>query len=193
MRTREEIQRTRKSIDKKLAEYSNLKSQYKKEEEELEKTETTLSNLNEAQSIAQAVAQAVQQQAHNQIAGVVTKCLETVFDEPYRFKICFEQKRGRTEARLAFERDGLEVDPLTASGGGMVDVAAFALRLSCILLSKPQLRKVIILDEPFKFVSRGYQKNVRKMLESLSKDLGIQIIFVTHIPELETGKVIELE
>jgi DNA repair exonuclease SbcCD ATPase subunit len=146
----------------------------------------------EAQKVVQLVAQTVQQKAHDRIAGVVSRCLEAVFDEPYEFKINFEQKRGRTEASLVFVREGLSVDPLTASGGGVVDVAAFALRLSCLLLARPPLRRTVVLDEPFRFVSEGYRPRVRQMLEQLSKELEVQFVVVTHDEAYKTGKVIEL-
>jgi ABC-type molybdenum transport system ATPase subunit/photorepair protein PhrA len=76
--------------------------------------------------------------------------------------------------------------------GGVVDVASFVLRLSCLMLSKPPLRRLIVLDEPFKFVSVEYRDNVRAMLEKLAKDFKIQFIMVTHIEELITGKVVRL-
>jgi len=66
------------------------------------------------------------------------------------------------------------------------------LRLSCMMLSKPKLRRLLVLDEPFKFVSLNYQERVREMLETLSKRLNIQIIMVTHINKLVTGKEVEL-
>lgn len=163
-----------------------------KEEKELKKNEQGLKRAQDAQEILQHLAQAVQQQAHRKISEVVSSCLSTVFEDPYEFKIEFERKRGRTEAQLRFVRQDLDVDPLSASGGGMVDVAAFALRVACLMLHRPRLSKVVILDEPFKFVSAQYRDNVREMLEGLAKDLGVQIVMVTHIDELETGKVIEL-
>lgn len=146
----------------------------------------------EAQKIAQLVAQTVQQQAHERIASTVSRCLAAVFDRPYKFKIIFEQKRGRTEARLVFERDGNELDPLSASGGGVVDVAAFALRLAALLLTRPPLRRVLVLDEPFRFVSVQYRERVRDLLEQLSDELGVQLIMVTHIEDFEVGTVIRL-
>ena len=48
------------------------------------------------------------------------------------------------------------------------------------------------MDEPFKFVSEEYRENVRVLLEQLSKEMSIQFIFVTHIQELVTGKVVKL-
>lgn len=160
--------------------------------EGLKEEEDYYARAQEAQEVLQRVAQAVQQKAHEKIAGVVSTCLSTVFDDPYEFKIEFERKRGKTEARLRFTRRGLEVDPLTAAGGGVVDVAAFALRAACLMLHRPRLTKLLVLDEPFKFVSADYRDNVRKMLEGLAKDLGLQIILVTHIDELESGKIISL-
>lgn len=173
--------------------FDHLKQTISKEEKELDKADKRLKRTQDAQEILQLLAQAVQQQAHRKISEVVSSCLSTVFgEEAYQFHIEFERKRGRTEASLRFLRGDLNVDPLTASGGGAVDVGAFALRAACLMLHRPRLSKVIVLDEPFKFVSAQYRENVREMLEGLAKDLGMQIVQVTHIQELETGKVIEL-
>lgn len=130
---------------------------------------------------------------HDHIALVVSRCLEAVFDDPYEFRILFDKKRGKTEARLAFVRNGQEVSPTDAAGGGVVDVAAFALRLACLMTAQPPVRKVLILDEPFRFVSAGYRDRVRTMLETVSKEMGVQIVMVTHAEELQAGKTIDLD
>jgi ABC-type molybdenum transport system ATPase subunit/photorepair protein PhrA len=173
--------------------HEHLVRTQKTEERKLEQACQTLCYAQQAQDVLQHLAQAIQQQAHSRIASVVTSCLRTVFGEQaYEFKIEFDRKRGRTEARLRFLRGELEVDPLTASGGGMVDVAAFALRAACLMLHRPHLRRLLVLDEPFRFVSAEFQDNVRQMLEGLAKDLEMQIIMVTHNEAYETGNVIRL-
>lgn len=163
-----------------------------REGQELAKTLTRSRQAQDAQELLQHLAQAVQQQAHQRISEVVSSCLAAVFDDPYEFKIVFERKRGRTEAHLHFVRGSLEVDPLTASGGGMVDVAAFALRVACLVLHRPRLQRVVVLDEPFRFVSAQYQGAVHSMLENLSKKMEVQMIMVTHNERYMTGKVIDL-
>ena len=145
-----------------------------------------------AQEVTQQIAQHTQATAHANIAGTVSRCLAAVFDDPYEFTIDFERKRGRTEARLGLRRGGLCVDPLTAAGGGVIDVAAFALRLTALVLTHPQRRRLLILDEPFRFVSREYRPRISAMLNTLAEELGVQFIMVTHIPELVTGVVLEL-
>lgn len=174
--------------------YTQAIAQHKREKEALEGAKSLLESIIVGRGVIQEVAQHIQQQAHNQIAAVVTKGLQSVFDEPYTFKIDFEKKRGRTEARLIFERDGLELDPLTASGGGVIDVAAFSLRVACLALSRPAVRPLLILDEPFKNVSKanGYLDRIPALLEILCEDIGIQIIMVTHIEELKVGKIVEV-
>jgi DNA repair exonuclease SbcCD ATPase subunit len=86
----------------------------------------------------------------------------------------------------------MEVDPMAAAGGGVVDVAAFALRLACLMLHRPAVRRTVVLDEPFKFVSADRRGYVRQMLEDLAEELNVQFIMVTHIEELKTGHVIEI-
>lgn len=162
------------------------------EERELSKAKKTHEHTLQAQEVLQLLAQAVQQQAHERIARVVSSCLAAVFEDPYEFEIQFDRKRGKTEASLRFLRGELNVDPLTASGGGVVDVAAFALRVVCLVMHRPRLSSVVVLDEPFKYVSASYQEGVREMLEQLAEDMGVQIIFVSHNENLATGKIVEL-
>lgn len=184
---------TRKKIDNLLGDLNAVRRQCKDEQLNLRDAEDNLIYVEEAQQMVQQVAQVVQQQAHSRIAGVVSKCLQMVFEDDYGFRIHFERKRGRTEANLLLLKGGHEIDdPLNADSGGVIDVAAFALRLSCLILAKPSLRRLVVLDEPFKFVSEEYRENVRLMLNGLAGDFKTQIIVVTHIKELETGKVIEL-
>lgn len=188
-----DLQTIRKKVDKKLGIYSALKMQHREEKLILRNSQHHLENVKEAQIITQSVAQAIQQKVHHRISGVVCKCLTAVFQDDYGFRIDFVQKRGRTEAILMLTKGENEIiDPLNADSGGVLDVAAFALRLSCLVLAKPRLRRVLVLDEPFKNISEEYRDNMRVLLEKLSEDFGVQIIMVTHIEEFVTGKIIRL-
>jgi len=149
--------------------------------------------LEEAAGLINSIAEDIQHRAHESVAQVVTRCLQAVFPDPYEFKIVFERKRGKTEGRFTFLREGQDIDPQTAVGGGVLDVASFGLRVACLMLSKPRKRRILFLDEPFKYVSRNYLGNVVQLLESLSEEMEMQIIMVTHLPELEVGKLVELQ
>lgn len=184
--------KARQKLNVKLNKYNLTREQVRKEKSELLRARQHLENVSEAQKIVQVVSAKIQETAHEQIASVVSRCLQAVFDEPYEFKIYFERKRGKTEARLVFTRGKMEVSPLEASGGGVVDVAAFALRLACLILTRPRLRRLLVLDEPFKHLSANYRPAICQLLTQLCDELGMQIIMVTHSTDFEIGKVIEI-
>ena len=183
----------RQIVDSMVMEYELSTRQVRENVHALCDTQTKKSAIDEAKTIAQKVAQQIQQKAYGCISSTVTKCPQSIFDDSYEFKIDLVQKRGKVEADIFFTRDGNRVDPLTATGGGVVDVAAFALRLASILMMGNRARKILVLDEPFKFVSEEYRDNICSLIETLSKDLGIQIIMVTHIEELRIGKIIRMD
>jgi DNA repair exonuclease SbcCD ATPase subunit len=162
-------------------------------EKQLAEATQALKDRAKAVEVLQAVARTIQQKAHERIAAVVSQCLRTLFQEPYEFRIVFERKRNQTEARLVFLRNGVELDPLTAVGGGVVDVAAFALRLASIVLSRQTTCRMVVLDEPFKFVSAEYRPRLVEMLQQLAKELEVQFLIVTHLPDLEVGTVYQLD
>jgi DNA repair exonuclease SbcCD ATPase subunit len=188
-----EICKLRAVVDSRLGDYRHAARAAKEEWARLRDARAEAAAAVEAQQVLQTVAATAQHEAHTQIARVVTRCLQTVFGEDaYDFGIDFRRARGRTEARLYFARLGRRVEPTSAAGGGVVDVAAFALRLACLLLATPKRRRLLVLDEPFRMLSRDYAARVRELIETLSRELGVQIIQVTHSPDLAAGKVIEL-
>jgi len=184
----------RSQINTIKGQYFAAKSLLQSETENLQRVEQEQDYTGQALQIAQSVAQTIQQQAHEKIARVVTACLQTVFcDQEYAFQIRFERKRKKTEAKLLLIKDGHEIEnPMEEDSGGVVDVAAFALQLSALMLSKPPVRRLFVMDEPFKYVSIEYRDNIRQMLEKLAKDFDVQFLMVTHIEELMTGKEIQL-
>lgn len=145
-----------------------------------------------AQEVAQAIAAGIQQRVHERLAGIVTRCIQAVFDETHEFKILFEQKRGKTEARLEFYENGKPVR-YGSQSGGIIDTAAFALRLASLMLKHPASRPLLILDEPFRFLHGAvHRERMRNLLDLLAEEFEMQIILVTGVDELRTGKIVEL-
>jgi ABC-type uncharacterized transport system YnjBCD ATPase subunit len=93
-----------------------------------------------------------------------------------------------------FIKDGVVLDdPLNEVGGGVIDVASLALRLSCILLMRPPMRRLLVLDEPFSNIRGESNKaRTREMLQMLATEMGIQIVINTDIPAYRLGTVVEL-
>lgn len=143
---------------------------------------------------AQTIAEDVQRKAHARISRAATACLEAVFGEDsYELRIEFERKRGRTEARAVLvDGEGHELDPMGAVGGGVVDVVSLALRLTALRLARPARRQLLVLDEPLKHLSRDRRPAARELIRQIAEEDGVQVILVTHQPELELGEVVRL-
>lgn len=143
---------------------------------------TRLDDILQAQALIQTTAQETQSQLKYHIQALVQNALDAVFPTTYVFKVGFELRRGQTEVDIYLDKDGEPIDPMDASGGGVVDVVTFALRVVAWSLSSTA--PVLILDEPMKWVSAGRRAVCGELLRAVSDRLGLQIIMVTHDPAL---------
>lgn len=162
-----------------------IQKDYENNKNEFELKNEKQKLLEQAQIFLQTMAQETQSQLKFQVEDIVNSALDAVFPNEYDFQLNFEISRGKTEAQLKFlsQKTGREIDPMTASGGGVVDLTSFALRIACFALEQGT-DNVIILDEPFRFISRDLQSRAGEILKTLSEKMGIQFIIVTHISEM---------
>lgn len=155
--------------------------------DQLRKAEEEYLDVEQAQLIIQEVAKKTQSELEFHISDMVTAALYNVFDDPYEFKLKFEIDRGKTAAKIKFTRGDIELDPKDSIGGGVFDVAAFALRISTWKLKKPATRPTFFIDEPFKHLNgEDYQERAAELVRKLSDTLGLQfILIVTDKNQLE--------
>lgn len=174
----------RNYLEQQKGKYSQVVHQLQSHTEKLSALKIRNEQLEKASCVIIYVAQETQNSLRYHLSELVSLAMSSVFEDPYEFDMEFIQRRSQSECDLFFLREGERVTPLTASGGGTVDVAAFALRVSLWSLQKPHTRPILILDEPFKNVSFDYQKKVSSMVHAISERLGIQIVMVSHSEEL---------
>ena len=179
------------NINELLDKAQSLKIKKKLKENELVIIQNTitlfqieLENCQKARIIVQEVANKTQEKIEFQISNLVSLALSAVFPDPYEFKVKFVQRRNRTECDLLFVKNNEEVEPLSAAGGGAVDIASFALRVAIWSIKKT--RPVFIFDEPGKFLSRDLQNKFSALIKELSYRLQVQFIIVSHIPEIQS-------
>jgi DNA repair exonuclease SbcCD ATPase subunit len=176
------IQTYKTKISKCQGKLESLQSRQNKIVSDLDNLIIRQKALEEAQVFIQEIARQTQSQLKFVISDLVNLAIETCFPEEYTFTIDFKIERGKTSAKLLFIKNDVEVDPMDAAGGGVVDIVAFALRLSAWSLGHTD--NVIILDEPFRFLSKDLQPRAGEMMNKLCKSLGLQIICVTHSQEI---------
>lgn len=149
--------------------------------------EKELEDATEARALIQQVALATQEQLRYHLSEIVTLAMETVFPDPYSLGVDFVERRNTTECDLTFERDGCSISPMLASGGGAVDVASFALRISLWSLQKQKSRPLFILDEPIKHLSPSLLPKAVDMIKEVSARLKLQILMIHHNPIMADG------
>ena len=159
-----------------------LQARRKQSQQAFEKAASRLQYIEAAQALLQKVAQDTQMQLTFQIEDVVNTALDTCFPGEYKFHISFEIQRNKTEAKLVFTKNDYEIDPLKASGGGVVDVAAFALRIAAWTIGTSN--NTLIIDEGFRFLSRNLQPRAAEIMQEISEKLHVQFIQVSHSPDI---------
>ena len=175
------ISELRQKFERKKGTFEETLKEIERLEKVIDDLQKDIADTEIAQAIIQKVAKETQQELEYHISELCSLAMSAIFDDPYEVKIEFTEKRGRTEADIYFERDGERISkPLRSSGGGAVDVAAFALRMATWSLSKPRTRNVMILDEPFQHL-KGDEPNQRaiQMVKEISDNLDLQVIMIS--------------
>jgi len=176
-----ELDQISNMLQRKVGQRDQLHSQHTRLQAELDRLTTEQEDLTKALEAIQVVARLTQQELEVHVSELVTLALDAVFPRPYKLVLEFVLRRNRSEADLLLvDEKGNKVNPMDAVGGGVVDIAAFALRVALWSLKRPKPRAVMIMDEPFRFLSRDLQGKASMMLREISDKLGIQFLIVSH-------------
>lgn len=134
-----------------------------------------------ALEIVKQVGLTMQKQLEYHLSEQVSLAMEAIFDNPYKLKVNFIEKRGKTEVELLFTKRDLEFPPIGSAGGGAIDIASLALRIAYWSMRQDKkIRPLLLLDEPFSQL-KGEEANRRALaiVQEISQKLGLQIISVS--------------
>jgi DNA repair exonuclease SbcCD ATPase subunit len=117
------------------------------------------------------------------IERLINSCLCEVFDGAYEVKI-LEKKNGVRVIRY------LEIVDLVSGvsggkeshGGGVLAVISFLLRF--VISYKFRFFPLLVLDEPFSFVSKEYRGKLSRFVAELCKKFNYTILVVSHEEEM---------
>ncbi len=174
------VQQLRNKLERQKGQKIQILKSLESLKSDLQNNRRSLLRHEEAREIIKSVGLKTQRELQFHISDITSLALDAVFPNPYELKVEFVERRNKTECDLLFVRDGNEIDPITASGVGAIDVAAFALRIASWSMMLPRTRNVIIMDEPFRFLSVNYQEQASAMIKELSDKLGLQFIIISH-------------
>lgn len=180
-----DLEKLRQIIERRKGRLQQIKRELTiKRRKKAELEESLNANL-QAQAVIHIVAKETQDELRYNISDVVSYGLSSVFSPAPQFEIEFISRRNKIEADMFLVIDGERIDPVASSGGGSVDITSMTLRLSLGSMMKPKPRPIIVLDEPLKWL-KGNDLPVKgaQMIKEFSRQLGYQVIMVSHDPEL---------
>lgn len=145
-----------------------------------------IDNATKASLFMQNLSDTTRKEIVEKISSIVTDALQKVKDKNLEFKMTLTTERNQVDLRFTIlnKSTNQEYDILSSCGGGIADLVTFPLRISLLLKWSPELARVLILDENFKFVGVQDQESLGEFVRQISERLGIQIILVTHSPTL---------
>jgi len=163
----------------------HLSEMIQRNKEIVERTKKDVQDYTTARSVLTTVAMKTRENFKSRVEGLVTMAIRSVFDRPFRFVLKFEESRNKAVAVPVVMEGENEYIPKDDLGGGIIDLISFAFRVVLWTMTNPRSRSVFILDEPMKWVGKGeLLEKAGQMLRRISHKLNVQLIIVTHEPEL---------
>lgn len=173
-------------IHVKLGERDSLKQKLESTEKRLTDIDATTDKLVRTSQFLQTLSDVTRQQIIDRISSIVTDALQKIKDPNLIFKM--KLSTGRNQVDVSFvvvEKDtGHELDILHSSGGTIADLITFPLKVSLLLKWSPQLSRLLLMDEQFKFVAVQDREALAEFIRQISEKLNLQTLLVTHMPEL---------
>lgn len=144
-----------------------------------------------AKEIILSVSAGMRLQIKGLLEHLVTTAIHAIFDNSISFVVNINEEKSEVDFSLL--KGGQPHPIVDFVGEGLVDVISFALRVSILSLSRRP--RILILDEPFRFLNKARHSAAGELISRLSKDLAIQFVIVTHSDDLMEGadKIFQVE
>lgn len=176
-----------KEYNRRRGRLDHIKEQLESLHQQREKIDRDILRHQKAFNFIKDVALQTQQEIEVRVSDIATLGMTTVLKDPYDILLEFVERKNKTEGNIwCVMANGEKIKPLDATGGGVGNVAALSLRIASLSLQQQQgYMPLLILDEPFHFLTRNYQPQASALLKEMSEMTGMQIIIVTQYDEIE--------
>lgn len=179
------VRSRRRTLDALHGEARSVLLRRKELAEEIETLGEDISVYDRVTALLNSLGEERQMRAQETIESLVTRGLQTIFDDTLSFHILqtVRAKQANVEfiVRTTLSDTVVDTPIMEARGGGLVATIGFLLRVVVMLLRDGQRNEnVLILDETFAHVSDEYVPGVAQFLREIVDKTGIQVVMVTH-------------
>lgn len=146
----------------------------------LKKVNKQIESLEKCRVLILTFAEKTQEKIVKQIEQIITLALQSVFGEGIKAFIKLEQKRDQQEATFYIQKEEMLLEiRQDVTAVGEIDVYAFGAKMAFWSLDK-KAPPIILLDEPFKNLSRDYLPAAGELLKKISEEFKVQFIVISH-------------
>lgn len=122
----------------------------------------------------------------DRVVNLVSYGLQTVFKNPSMHLVVKERlQRNQKFYTIAVSIDGVETESWMDASGGVRDMIVFMFRIVFLAISSN--RRFLVLDEPFKGLSKDYRENLGEFIIYLSEQFNVQFLIVSHQTEIDAA------
>ena len=161
-----------------------LDSRIERTKESLTTSETGHEQHEEALVVLQELEKTWRGTFEQALASVVGEGLSAVFGDEIELLFISDIKRDVAHLDMKLKTNGLVTSLMGAKGGSVINVLSVLLRVLLTISSRPEMRRVLILDEPFSMVSAEYRAPLAQLLKEMAERLDVQFIITSHEPEI---------
>jgi DNA repair exonuclease SbcCD ATPase subunit len=182
------VRASRRSLDQAVGEARAVASQIRMTEAEIADLGRESAVLERVALLLTSLGEERQNTAQVQIEQLVTRGLQTIFDETLSFHLVQSTRASAAQVDFLVRTtlpggQVIETPVMDARGGGVAATVGFLLRLVVLLLrSGTSKENVLLLDETFAMVSSEYLERLGEFLRLVVDKTGVQIVLVTHQP-----------
>ena len=151
-------------------------------QQSVEDSKSRVLELEQTNVVLQKMSTQQRESAKAKLEKLGTYALQYALSTDYEMKIYIEEIRKKPNAvvKIYNKKTGNETDPIDGNGGGVIDIVSMALRLITMQMYEPFTDGPLLLDEPFKMVSKEYVPMLSEFMKKVADDFNRQIILVTH-------------
>lgn len=118
------------------------------------------------------------------LADTATNAVQAILGDDTSVDMVSSIKRGvpQVDVVVKREKNGMQVitDPTQGEGGGVADIVSLAMFFSLGLLVGQDNEAPLFLDEPTKFLSKGYSSEAASFINDMVEYTDKQTFMVTH-------------
>jgi DNA repair exonuclease SbcCD ATPase subunit len=177
------VQATRRDLDRQAGRAQQVATAGKRVEADIARCEELAGVYAMTAALLTRIGEEAQESARKMFEDLTTRALRAIFGEDLSFRLVPGETGGQVTLepviRSAYDGGVIETPVLDARGGGMAVVVGFVLQMVMVLCT-PRARKILLLDEPFAFVSESFTDRLGEFLAEVAGQMGMQILMITH-------------